>query len=174
MSSRTILVDLRGCQFNGDRGIPAYAQSLALELTRGHPRHRWLLLRDDRWPPPNRAAELAAHATWCTAADLDRRQAPAIDVLLTGCFFLPHHGCGADYLLPGWLRRQAPSRARAAFGTARRRPARSLCSQVPALAAPATGSRFRRRMLPASRRATSSWRCKAALHRRLPAAVPQR
>ena len=110
MNARTILLDLRGCQFNGDRGIPAYAQSLALELTRGHPRHRWLLLRDDRWPPPNRAAELAAHATWCTAADLDRRQAPAIDVLLTGCFFLPHHGCGADYLLPGWLRRQAPRR----------------------------------------------------------------
>lgn len=110
MNARTILVDLRGCQFNGDRGIPAYAQSLALELSRGHPQHRWLLLRDDRWPPPGRADELAAHASWCTAADLDRRQAPAIDVLLTGCFFLPHHGCGADYLLPGWLRRQAPRR----------------------------------------------------------------
>jgi glycosyltransferase involved in cell wall biosynthesis len=110
VSSRTILIDLRGCQFNGDRGIPAYAQSLALELTRGHPRHRWLLLRDDRWPPPNRADELAAHATWCTAADLDGRSAPAIDDVLTGCFFLPDHGCGADYLLPGWLRRQAPRR----------------------------------------------------------------
>jgi glycosyltransferase involved in cell wall biosynthesis len=110
VNARTILVDLRGCQFNGDRGIPAYAQSLALELTRGHPRHRWLLLRDDRWPPPNRAAELAAHAAWCTAADLDGRSAPAIDDVLTGCFFLPHHGCGADYLLPGWLRRQAPRR----------------------------------------------------------------
>ncbi len=110
MSSRTILIDLRGCQFNGDRGIPAYAQSLALELTRGHPRHSWLLLRDDRWPPPNRADELAAHATWCTAADLDGRSAPAIDDVLTGCFFLPDHGCGADYLLPGWLRRQAPRR----------------------------------------------------------------
>ncbi len=110
MNARTILVDLRGCQFNGDRGIPAYAQSLALELSRGHPHHRWLLLRDDRWPPPGRADELAAHATWCTATELDRRQAPAIDVLLTGCFFLPHHGCGADYLLPGWLRRQAPRR----------------------------------------------------------------
>jgi len=67
-------------------------------------------LRDDRWPPPNRAAELAAQASWCTAADLDRRSAPAIDVVLTGCFFLPHHGCGADYLLPAWLRRQAPRR----------------------------------------------------------------
>lgn len=110
MNARTILVDLRGCQFNGDRGIPAYAQSLAIELTRGHSHHRWLLLHDERWPPPSRATELAAHATWCTAADLDRRSAPAIDVLLTGCFFLPHHGCGADYLLPGWLRRQAPRR----------------------------------------------------------------
>ncbi len=110
MTPRTILVDLRGCQFNGDRGIPAYAQSLALELSQGHPRHRWLLLRDERWPAPGRADELAAHATWCTAADLDRRGSPAIDVLLTGCFFLPHHGCGADYLLPGWLRRQAARR----------------------------------------------------------------
>jgi glycosyltransferase involved in cell wall biosynthesis len=110
MTPCTILVDLRGCQFNGDRGIPAYAQSLALELSRGHPRHRWLLLRDERWPEPGRADELAAHAAWCTAADLDRRGSPAIDVLLTGCFFLPHHGCGADYLLPGWLRRQAARR----------------------------------------------------------------
>ena len=62
MTARTILVDLRGCQFNGDRGIPAYAQSLALELSRGHPRHRWLLLRDEGQPPPGRADELAAHA----------------------------------------------------------------------------------------------------------------
>ncbi|MFM7135582.1 MAG: glycosyltransferase family 4 protein [Planctomycetota bacterium] len=110
MNARTILIDLRGCQFNGDRGIPAYAQSLALELSRSHPGHRWLLMGDHRWPPPGRAAELAPHATWCTAAELDRRSAPSIDVLLTGCFFLPHHGCGADYLLPDWLRRQAPRR----------------------------------------------------------------
>ena len=110
MTARTILVDLRGCQFNGDRGIPAYAQSLALELTRSRPRHHWLLLRDDRWPPPNRAAELAAQASWCTAADLDRRSAPAIDVVLTGCFFLPHHGCDGDYLFPRSLRRRQPRR----------------------------------------------------------------
>ena len=49
-------------------------------------------------------------ADYTTAADLDGRSAPAIDDFLTGCFFLPHHGCGADYLLPGWLRRQAPRR----------------------------------------------------------------
>ena len=33
-SPATILVDLRGAQFDGDRGIPAYAQSLTAELIR--------------------------------------------------------------------------------------------------------------------------------------------
>jgi glycosyltransferase involved in cell wall biosynthesis len=110
MNRGTVLIDLRCCQFDGDRGIPAYAQSLALELIAADDTHRWLLLYDPRWPLPARAAELAARAEWCTAADLDAPRAPRIDVLLTGCFFLPHHGCDADYLYPGWLRRQQPRR----------------------------------------------------------------
>ena len=109
-SSRTILVDLRATQFNGDRGIPAYAQSLTAELVSRPSGHRWLLLHDARWPLPARAAELATGATWCTAADLEGPQAPQIDAVLTGCFFLPHHGCGADYLWPTWLARQRPRR----------------------------------------------------------------
>ena len=110
MTCRTVLIDLRCCQFDGDRGIPAYAQSLALELVRAASPHRWLLLHDPRRPLPARAAELAARAEWCTAADLDAAGAPGIDVLLTGCFFLPHHGCDGEYLQPRWLRRQQPRR----------------------------------------------------------------
>ena len=55
-SPRTVLIDLRAAQFNGDRGIPAYSQSLALELARGHSRHRWLLLYNGRFPLPGLAA----------------------------------------------------------------------------------------------------------------------
>lgn len=106
----SILVDLRVAQFNGDRGIPAYSQSLALHLCRNHPEHRWLLLRDGRWPAPARADELAAFASWRTPAELEADRDQRIDALLTGCFFLPHHTCGADFLLPRWLQLQQPRR----------------------------------------------------------------
>ncbi|MCE9630147.1 MAG: glycosyltransferase [Planctomycetia bacterium] len=106
----TILIDLRVAQFNGDRGIPAYSQSLAAELCRAYPAHRWLLLQDERFPPSSRAAELAAHGTWCTAKQVEAEASTRIDALITGCFFLPHHQCGADFLLPPWLRRQQPRR----------------------------------------------------------------
>jgi len=108
--SRTVLVDLRCAQFNGDRGIPAYSQSLTLELTRSHPRHRWLLLHDPDRRQPTQAAELAEHATWLTVADLGRPHPPRIDALLTGCFFLPHHSTATDYLVPPVIRRQQPRR----------------------------------------------------------------
>jgi len=109
--ARTVLIDLRCAQFNGDRGIPAYSQSLALELARGHPRHRWLLLHNPARPEPGRAAELAGHASWLTVADLAGPQAPRIDALLTGCFFLPHRfPTAADFLLPPPIRRQQPRR----------------------------------------------------------------
>jgi len=110
MTSPTVLVDLRACQFNGDRGIPAYAQSLTAELIRRPTGMRWLLLRDPRWPLPSRADELGAHASWCTVADLAGPHPPPIDAVFTGCFFLPQRGCGADFLLPACLRRQRPRR----------------------------------------------------------------
>ncbi len=106
----TILVDLRVAQFHGDRGIPSYSQSLAAELCRTFPAHRWLLLQDERFPPSSRTAELAAHGTWCTAKQLAAEASRRIDALITGCFFLPHHQCDADFLLPPWLRRQQPRR----------------------------------------------------------------
>lgn len=108
MTSRTILIDLRAAQFNGDRGIPAYAQSLALELVSGRKDHRWLLWHDPRMPLPSRAGELAAHATWHTAPDLAR--STTIDAVLTGCFFLPDHRHGADSLMPDWLEARRPRR----------------------------------------------------------------
>lgn len=108
MTSRTILVDLRAAQFNGDRGIPAYVQSLTIELVRGRPEHRWLLWHDPRRPLPSRAAELTAYATWCTSDEL--QGVPRIDVLVTGCFFLPDHRHAADSLLPEWLKAQRPRR----------------------------------------------------------------
>lgn len=110
MTSPTVLVDLRACQFNGDRGIPAYAQSLTAELIRRPTETRWLLLRDPRWPLPSRADDLEAHARWCTVTDLAGPHPPPIDAVLTGCFFLPQRGCGADFLLPACLRRQRPRR----------------------------------------------------------------
>ena len=110
MTSPTVLVDLRACQFNGDRGIPAYAQSLTAELIRRPTEIRWLLLQDPRWPLPSRADDLGAHARWCTVADIAGPHPPPIDAVLTGCFFLPQLGCGADFLLPACLRRQRPRR----------------------------------------------------------------
>ena len=109
-TSLSILVDLRAAQFNGDRGIPAFSQSLTLELCRGHPQHRWLFLHDTRWPSPGRADELATCGAWRTAAELEADPRCRIDALLTGCFFLPHHTCGADFLLPRWLRLRQPRR----------------------------------------------------------------
>jgi len=81
MTSPMVLVDLRACQFNGDRGIPAYAQSLTAELIRRPTGMRWLLLRDPRWPLPSRADELGAHASWCTVADLAGPHPPPIDAV---------------------------------------------------------------------------------------------
>jgi glycosyltransferase involved in cell wall biosynthesis len=109
-AARTILIDLRATQFNGDRGIPAYAQSLAVELVRSHPGHHWLLWHDPSRPLPTRAAELAAHAAWRTTADLAAATAPPIDAVLTGCFFLPDHRCDGEALYPDWLRRRQPRR----------------------------------------------------------------
>jgi glycosyltransferase involved in cell wall biosynthesis len=110
-SPATVLVDLRVAQINGDRGIPSYCQSLALELARSEPRHHWFLLHDPDRPRPARAAELGQHAEWCTVADLDRTSLPRIDILLTACFFfVPHKGRTADALVPPAVWRHRPKR----------------------------------------------------------------
>ncbi len=109
-SAGTLLIDLRASQFNGDRGIPAYVQSLTAELIRRAADHRWLLLHDPRWPLPIQAGELATGAEWQTAKQLERDRSVRIDGVLTGCFFLPDHRCGAEHLWPAWLARHRPRR----------------------------------------------------------------
>jgi len=108
--SRTFLVDLRVAQYNGDRGIPAYCQSLVRQICVEHPDERYLFLWDDRLPQPAWAKTFERHGRWVLEEAIDRGQQGRIDVLLTACFFLPLHGRGSDYLYPDWLRLHQPHR----------------------------------------------------------------
>jgi glycosyltransferase involved in cell wall biosynthesis len=104
---RTILVDLRGAQFDEDRGIASFSQNLAAALARGAGERRWLFLHDAARPAPTRMAELASSGEWCT---IEQACAAAIDAVVTGCFFLPRASCGAAYVLPPALLAQRPRR----------------------------------------------------------------
>jgi glycosyltransferase involved in cell wall biosynthesis len=107
----TVLIDLRVAQINGDRGIPAYSQSLTLELSRTYPQHHWLLLHDPQRPLPARISELTAHAGLCTTADLEGNDLPAIDVLFTACFFfVPQKGPTFEAIVPPATWRHRPRR----------------------------------------------------------------
>jgi glycosyltransferase involved in cell wall biosynthesis len=106
----TILSDLRSAQWNGDRGIAAYSQSLVLQLCRQYPEHRHLFLWDDRLPPPLRTDELAEHGEWWLEPALAERFDGRIDSVLTTCFFLPDFGRGSEYIFPRWLRLHQPHR----------------------------------------------------------------
>ena len=106
--SRTFLVDLRVAQYNGDRGIPAYCQSLVRQICVDHPGERYLFLWDDRLPRPACAEEFERYGTWVLEEEIDRGQQGRIEVLLTACFFLPLHGRGSDYLYPDWLQLHQP------------------------------------------------------------------
>lgn len=106
----TILSDLRSAQWNGDRGIAAYSQSLVLQLCREYPEHRHLFLWDDRLPPPPRTAELAEHGEWWLEPALADGFDGRIDSVFTTCFFLPDFGRGSEYIHPRWLRRHQPHR----------------------------------------------------------------
>jgi glycosyltransferase involved in cell wall biosynthesis len=107
---RTILVDLRVAQYNGDRGIPAYCQSIVRQICADHPEHRYLFLWDDHLPPPAWAADFEKHGAWVLEGDVERGQRGRIDVLFTACFFLPLHGRGGEYLVPRWLEPHQPYR----------------------------------------------------------------
>jgi glycosyltransferase involved in cell wall biosynthesis len=108
--SRTFLVDLRVAQYNGDRGIPAYCQSIIRQICIDHPGERYLFLWDDRSARPAWAEEFERYGDWVLEEDVDRGQRGRIDVLLTACFFVALHGRGSDYLYPGWLRLHQPHR----------------------------------------------------------------
>jgi glycosyltransferase involved in cell wall biosynthesis len=107
---RTFLVDLRVAQYNGDRGIPAYCQSIVRQICVDHPGERYLFLWDDRSSRPAWAEEFERYGDWVLEEDVDRGQRGRIDVLLTACFFVPLHGRGDDYLYPLWLRLHQPHR----------------------------------------------------------------
>lgn len=106
----TFLVDLRVAQYNGDRGIPAYSQSLVRQICLDHPENRYLFLWDDRLPRPAFAKEFERYGTWEVESTLARGGRGRIDVLFTACFFIPLHGEGEAYLYPPWLRRHQPHR----------------------------------------------------------------
>ena len=107
---RTFLVDLRVAQYNGDRGIPAYCQSIVRQICIDHPGERYLFLWDDRSSRPAWAEEFERYGRWVLEDDVERGQQGRIDVLLTACFFVPLHGRGSDYLFPRWLRLHQPHR----------------------------------------------------------------
>jgi len=107
-AARTFLVDLRVVQYNGDRGIPAYCHSLVRQLCLDHPRHRYRFLWDHRMPQPSWAGEFERLGRWVLEDDVAAGRHGRIDVLLTGCFFLPLWSRGRDYLYPAWLRPHQP------------------------------------------------------------------
>jgi NAD(P)-dependent dehydrogenase (short-subunit alcohol dehydrogenase family) len=78
---RAVLIDLRVAQYNGDRGIPAYSQSLVRQLCHDHPGNRHFCLWDDQLPRPACGAEFEALGSWVLEQDLDRGQQGRIDVL---------------------------------------------------------------------------------------------
>jgi len=104
------LVDLRVAQYNGDRGIPAYSQSLVRQICLDHPAHRYLFLWDDRLPQPSFAGEFEQYGQWVLEFPVARGLHGRVDVLFTTCFFLPLHGRGEEYLYPQWLRAHQPHR----------------------------------------------------------------
>lgn len=102
---RTILVDLRGAQHDGDRGIAAFSQNLTAALLRHAPDRRWLLLRDATRPAPKRMTELATVGEWCT---IDEAATLPIDALVTMSFFLPRPAGGIASLVPPALLTRRP------------------------------------------------------------------
>ena len=106
----TILSDLRSAQWNLDRGIAAYAQSLVLQMSRDYPEHRHLFLWDDRLPSPLRTEELAQHGEWWLESSLAAGCDSRIDSVLTTCFFMPQFGRGCEYIFPHWLKLHQPHR----------------------------------------------------------------
>ena len=114
-SGLTFLVDLRVAQYNGDRGIPAYSQSLVRQICLDHPEHRYLFLWDDRLPKSAFAGEFERYGTWEVESSLARGKYGRIDVLFTACFFRDPRWSkrdrrGEDYLYPRWLHRHQPHR----------------------------------------------------------------
>lgn len=108
--AKTILVDLRSCQVNQDRGIPAYAQNLVVHLCEGNPEHRYLWWIEKGKPLPTRKKQLSRRGAWRTEQQLGADSALQVDALLSTCLFMPAGKDGAPRLIPPWLEAQAPLR----------------------------------------------------------------
>lgn len=105
---KTVLVDLRCCQVNQDRGIPAYAQELLLHLGAGSPEHRYLWFIEKGKPLPPREAELSTLGQWRTEAQLRSDASLQVDALLSTWLFMDPGGRGEAFLLPPWLKTHSP------------------------------------------------------------------
>lgn len=111
-ADRLILVDVRECQVNRERGIPVYTQSLLLELPDALPGASFLLWHDPDLPPPTQAAALQSRVGPFRSA----KQLAAMDAgvritdLLTACFFPKHQEPLARHLFPTWLQAHQPRR----------------------------------------------------------------
>jgi glycosyltransferase involved in cell wall biosynthesis len=101
----TILVDLRGAQHDGDRGIAAFSRNLTAALVRHAPDRRWLLLHDAARPAPEPLMGLAHSAEWCT---IDEAATRRVDAVVTTSFFLPRAAGGIVSLMPPALRARRP------------------------------------------------------------------
>lgn len=111
-ADRLILVDVRECQVNRERGIPVYAQSLLLELPNALPEASFLLWHDPSLPPPTQAALLQSVVGPFRSARELMALPPGTRFtdLLTACIFQDHKGPLAAHLFPAWLRAHQPQR----------------------------------------------------------------
>jgi len=114
-SGLTFLVDFRVAQFNRDRGIPAYSQSIVRQICLDKPEHRYLFLWDKRLPKPAFAGEFERYGTWEVGSSLARGKYGRIDVLFTAGFFSDPRWSGRggrceEYLYPRWLHLHQPHR----------------------------------------------------------------
>ena len=111
-AGRLILVDIRVCQMDRERGIPVYTQSLLLELPRALPDARFLLWHDPKLPPPIQASTLQAAMGPLHDAKALAALSPEVritDLLTANLFQKPKVPLGG-YLFPNWLRAHQPRR----------------------------------------------------------------
>jgi glycosyltransferase involved in cell wall biosynthesis len=105
-----ILVDLRVCQVNRERGIPVFTQSLWLALGPLLKEAKLLFWHDPHLPPPLQKESLSRMGTFlstkelCALSDSER-----ITDYFVPCFTLLRREM-AQYILPDWLRAHQPRR----------------------------------------------------------------
>lgn len=109
---RHILVDIRICQVNRERGIPVYAQNLLQELPSAMPGTAFTVWHDPTLRPPTQAEalkrSLGPFRSSRELAELPRES--RFTDLLTACLFQRSEGPLVDHLLPPWLRAHQPRR----------------------------------------------------------------